>query len=183
AGVRPTLAQISALTQAGKYAQAAPIARQAWGDAKAIGFRPLEAEAAFLRGNVESLRGHFADAAAALEDALWSAEAARADLLAARAATMLVSVATADGKLDQAHRWERHALATVERAGDELVRSTYDLKVGRLLDDEGHHEDALVHAERAHAIRARLLGPDDARTADALYAIGDVRQFQFKAAE
>ncbi|HEY0991451.1 MAG TPA: tetratricopeptide repeat protein, partial [Kofleriaceae bacterium] len=183
AGLRPTLARIGALTQAAKYAEAAPLAEQAWQDARAIGFRPLEAEAAYLRGNIEAFRGHHADAAAAFEDALWSAEAAHADALAARAATMLVSVATAHGELDVAHRWERQARATVERAGDELVRATYDLKVARLLQDEGHQDEALVHAERAYAIRARLLGPDDARTADALYAIGDVRSFQFKAAE
>jgi serine/threonine protein kinase/tetratricopeptide (TPR) repeat protein len=183
AALRPALARVGALTQAAKYAEAAPLAERAWSDARAVGWRPLEAEAAFLRGNVESFRGHLDAAAAALEDALWSAEMAHADVLAARAATLLLSVATARGRLDEAHRWERQATAAVERAGDELVRSTYDLKVGRLRQDEGHPDEALTWAERAHAIRERTLGPDDTRTAEALYAIGDARSFQFKAAE
>jgi len=181
--LRATLAEINALKQAGKYAQAGPLAERALSDARGIGWRPLVAEAALVAGNVANYRGRYADAAAALEEALWSAEVAHADVLAARAATTLLSVTKRLGKLEDARRWERLGLAAVERADNDLVRATYEINAGALAEDDGRYDDAVAHDERAYAIRARVLGPDEVDVADALAAIASVHSTQGKAAE
>jgi len=76
----------------GSYVQALELTRAIVPEAHALGYLPFEAEAEFQQGFLENLLGDPAHAETSLMTAVWSAEAGRNDMVAARAWISLVVV-------------------------------------------------------------------------------------------
>jgi tetratricopeptide (TPR) repeat protein len=125
--------------------------------ARALGFRPLVAEAVYLDGNVAD-GDH---AYPLLEDAVLAAEAAGDDDVQVHALIDIVSNLAVRRVLpDAAEQALRHANALVERLGNEpALRARLVSAVGQLRYIQGRYADALLHFQEAAGIYTRLAGP------------------------
>src|SRR4029078_1426857 len=74
----------------GAYGEALPLARAIAADARLLAYRPFEADAELLQGQLEYETGDMAHAETTLQAAVWSAEGGRHDEVAARAWAALV---------------------------------------------------------------------------------------------
>ncbi|HEX3757117.1 MAG TPA: serine/threonine-protein kinase, partial [Kofleriaceae bacterium] len=90
AGLTSQLAEARASYETGAYPHALELVRPAAAAARTFGYRPLEAEAELLQGQIERDTGDAPHAEAALQAAVWAAEAGRHDEVAARAWSTLV---------------------------------------------------------------------------------------------
>jgi tetratricopeptide (TPR) repeat protein/predicted Ser/Thr protein kinase len=174
AALTPRLAEARAGLETGAYAHALALVRPVVGDARALGYRPFEAEAELVQAQLEKVLGDLAGAEASFEAAIWAAEAGRHDELAARAWSELVLLVGY-----QRSEFARGA-ALLPRATAALARlgGHPDLEAGleRALDaiDFRKHEldSAVGHAERALALEERVHGPDHLHVAMALESLG-----------
>src|SRR5262249_20685063 len=143
---RKTLANAKALRAAGKYPDGLAIATSVATEAKALGYRPFEAEAALLVGQLKFQVRDFKGAEQALDAAVLAAEAGRNDEIAAVAWTQLTAVlGSAQARYEEGHKAEEHAVAAIERLGGRetlLASLLYNSAV--LLRQEGKYEDALA---------------------------------------
>ncbi len=158
------LAEARALLDAGKYEQAR----------KAL--LPLvagSARAALLDAIALSRLGELQAADNRLEEAILSAEAARADETLARAWTERVGVAALRRQTQDAERWARFARAALDRAraGDEL-EAGYLNNLGVLAWAKGDWEGAIDAHTRALVVRQRAFGPDHPVLARSLSNLG-----------
>jgi len=116
AAVRETLAEIDAIQNAGRYADAESGARAAVGKAKELGFRPLEAEAQLRLGRALDMLGRDEDATAAAKSAFLSAQTADRDSVALHAALVVSLAAGLEGNdKGRALLWSDIALALSQR--------------------------------------------------------------------
>jgi tetratricopeptide (TPR) repeat protein/tRNA A-37 threonylcarbamoyl transferase component Bud32 len=140
------LARLRALTEAGDYERAAPLAEELVAAARATGFAPIEAEAHFRRSRVRVATG---DLRGARDDLLEAARLAdRGHDLEGEAAAWIDLVFVVGSKLrerEEALRWARFARSTLDELGDAPLLS------GRLRYDEGLVQGALGHHDRALA--------------------------------
>jgi tetratricopeptide (TPR) repeat protein len=180
--IRERIAKVKALGEAGRYAQGAKLAEVALADARATGYRPVEAEALARLGRLQARLGQNQEAEKTLEDAFWAAEACRHDEVAARAAAVLVDHVGSDmARSEDGHRWVRSARCVLERmGGDEENESLLANNLGKLLQDEGKFDEALAQHRRALAIREKLLGPEHPYVAKSLNNIANALYGQGK---
>jgi predicted Ser/Thr protein kinase len=152
------------------YALAVPLVDEA----KASGYGPARAEALFWKGKTES-RMVKPEAGATLFDAALEAEATKMDELAAKAWTERAYADGAnDGRLDEAARDVREADAAIRRANDdELLRAELYLTQSAIAGNFGDGGDPTGFAEKALAIRERLLGAEHPATLTARQAVAD----------
>ncbi|HTJ44089.1 MAG TPA: tetratricopeptide repeat protein, partial [Kofleriaceae bacterium] len=145
-----------------RYADGLVAARALATEARAVAYRPFQAEALFELGRLQEVTGDYAAAADSLRDAGIDAEAGRDDRIAARAWIQLVWVIGARlGKADEAQTLAREAEAKLERAGaDDLMLAELDRVRGQLASDAGKAAVALDYAQRVLALR-RKASPDD----------------------
>ncbi len=117
--------------------------------------------------------GDLAAADARLEEAILSAEAARADETLARAWTERVGVAALRRQLAEADRWAKFARAALDRAhaGEELEAALLN-NLGVLAWARGDWPAAIDTHTRALVIRRRVLGPDHPLLARSLSNLG-----------
>src|SRR5262249_56529195 len=100
--MRKFLARGTAIHSAGKYSEGLPRATELVDQAKAIHYRPMEAEALYLLGQFQFSNGNFSSAEQSVNTAILAAEAGRHDVILAQAWTMLVRIAVQQDKYQQA---------------------------------------------------------------------------------
>jgi eukaryotic-like serine/threonine-protein kinase len=161
ASARGTLAEARVLDHTGKYKQALAEIEPVVAQAKALGFRPLEASALWLAGVA---RWHAADldgAQVALEASVNAAIAARDNATAARSALELVGLLGFDkGKPAEAAPWELRARAFLEAHPDEQMRGELDNQIGNMRLEAGKYDEAIAFHTSALQVRTKLFGAD-----------------------
>jgi serine/threonine-protein kinase len=156
--LRTRVAEAQALRRAGKYREGRRIASGVVEEAKASGFRALEADAYKCLGSLEEGLGDLKAAEDALYRALWAAEAGRDDRVKARAAIHLGALlAKPHRRHVEANRWAEMAAAILERMrGDTPLEAALSSARGTIFHAEGRYPEALTHLERALALLHRI---------------------------
>jgi tetratricopeptide (TPR) repeat protein/predicted Ser/Thr protein kinase len=176
-GLRERLADARAKESAGRYASALGVAEAVAHEASMLGYAPVIAEARLRLGSALERTGEFAAAERAYLEAIWNAEAARHEVVAADAWVRLVWVTGVErGDTAQGEIWARFADAAVDRIGtDELLRATLTHNRGGVLYRQQRLEEAFDHYREALEVQQRLLGPDDPVVAMSYNHMGNVK--------
>jgi len=173
--VRARLAEGHARQRVGGYAEALRIATGAASDATALGYAPLEAEALYLRGDVEDDEGDYKASERTMLEAATAAMTGHHDEMLARAlSALVVEVGLRQARFDEAHAWAALAAAAAVR-GDALVRGEVPRNVGRLLYREGKFEEARARVEECLRVWQPAFGEDALPIAGALTDLGNVQ--------
>jgi len=179
--LRERLVAIKAMHDAGRYGPAIDEVRGVVADARALGYRPLVAEALNRLVLLQVDAHHPQEADASAEEALWIAEASRHDELVVELAAVEIYVAGyIERDMTKARRWINQAQVFLDRiGGHDLLRAWVLNNIGVVLDANGDREGAATQLFQALRIKERVLGhdhPDVAYTltnlADTLRAIG-----------
>ncbi len=159
--LRVQLADLKAQFDAGQWKQALRIAPPLIAAVRSSGYKPLEAEALALLGQIQT-NASPAAAEQDLSEAYEIADASRHDEVRAEVSTALVFVVGLQGRFDDAKKWFGIATAVLQRVGG------HDLMRAWLLNNFGcaqvvHHDtDAAVSSlTDATALKQTLLGPDN----------------------
>ncbi len=162
---------------AGRYEEATEIAKRALEESSALGYAPLEAEAAFELGFVWSYRSDVDEAARHLEQAHHKALASRDFRTSARAAVELVLVyGVLARNYEKAREWTKHADSAVSAAGnDKLLRSNLENNLGDIARQQNQLDEALQHHSAALKLQKELYGPTDRSVAQSLNNLGLVK--------
>ncbi len=177
ATVRESIADAAVLYSAGRWREAADVARAALDQAHAIEWQPLAAEAGYELGRALAAVGDLKEAEAALTDAFWTASKTRHDRAAAWAAVELVHlVGFRAGRHDDAKPWEQQAETAVARLGDDAtVQATLWLNRALVEQARGHLDEAYALSEQAYRLRVQQRGESDASSGAALQNMGAIR--------
>jgi eukaryotic-like serine/threonine-protein kinase len=160
ARVREDVAKINALAMSGQCDAAAKSGPAVVAQAKALGYRPIEAEALYAIGRLGETCTDTVVAIGELEDAVLAAEASHHDEIAIEGSMYLNLM-----WLDRAHDlrmgryWTRHAQALLARLpGHPKLEAWMAQANALLLGAEDRLEDALGEGRRALAIQEATLG-------------------------
>jgi len=160
AALRGDVAKVNALATSGQCDAAAKIGLAVVDRARALGYRPVEAEALYAIGRLGETCTDSSHAIPQLEDAAYAAAASRHDEVAIEAIVYLNLL-----YLDRSHDlrmgryWTRQAQALLERSpGHPKLEAWVSHAKAILMVAEGDSERALVEQRRALAIQERLLG-------------------------
>jgi tetratricopeptide (TPR) repeat protein len=159
---RGELAEAAAELSAGHHERSRALGSKAVDEARALSYKPLEAEALMAVATAHVRMEDAASAEPLLYRALVAAQASGHLMIAARAN---LSLAFVHGLMlrrhPQGHVWVDLAEATIARIGDPPLVSAQHLVVrGNLVLDEGHAGEALPCFEQALALQERALGPE-----------------------
>lgn len=172
--LEPRLSQLKASVLTGQWAKALPDATKLAEEAKALGYRPFEAEALIVLGRLQERTGDSKGAESTLNDAVAAAQAGADDNALARAAIPLISVlGSGRGDHAMASRWDNFASATVTRAGTprELAGDLAAAQ-GLLYTNQRKLEPAFAAFRKAETIRTELRGSDSADMLPVLHGLG-----------
>ena len=171
--VRSKLATGKAQQRVGSYSEAIAVATDAAREASATEYRPLEAEALFLLGDLEDDVGEYRASEQTLIRAASAALAGRHEVVQARAFTALVTeIGLRQARFEEAHAWELLAESAASHA-DPFVRGEVQRNLGRLFYREGKFSDAREAIERCLAIWGPSLGGEDLAMAGPLTDLGN----------
>jgi serine/threonine protein kinase/tetratricopeptide (TPR) repeat protein len=175
-GVRRALAEARALQRTGKYGDALAVATRAETEAASLAYRPAEAEADYLVGDLQDDLGDYHASELTLERAAAAATAGRHDTVATRAlAAIVVEVGLHGARFAEAHAWALVAEGAAERsATDAQARGEVPRNLGRVLLREGKLDESRVAIERCLATWRPVFGPDDLILAGPLTDLGNV---------
>ncbi|HEV3032242.1 MAG TPA: serine/threonine-protein kinase [Polyangia bacterium] len=160
--LRTRIVNLRAFRRVGRIADGLEAASPLVDEARSVGYGPVLAEALVLDGFLLNEFGRGDAASAAFNEAIWVAELARHDEVAAEAATMLTYLAGyLHGRHEVAEIWSRHTETLLRRMGghDELWgwylndRAAVRAQQGRLVE-------AIADSHLAVAAKERALGPD-----------------------
>jgi tetratricopeptide (TPR) repeat protein len=168
--VQTELAEGKALRDTGHYMRATEALEKAVRSAKAVGYRPLEADALLALGQLAVERKDFQRAEPSLFDAYRASTSAGADELSARAATLLMRVTGRwNRRFEDSARWAQLASSALEHAGGNAVLSAQlDLAQGYDAMAQGKMPEALELDLRAVQRLEEALGPEAPELAEAL---------------
>ena len=159
--LRRQIAEGQALLDAGRYQPGLELAQAAVEGARALGYRPLEAEALELLATLQEKTVDLKAAEQTFYKAVWAAMAGRHDIVAASASAKVVSVAMLQGQKDVGRHWAQHANAALERVGgDAAIEASLLNKLGTLEMSVPNVEAARENLEKALALRLKVYGPD-----------------------
>ena len=169
------LAEVKALVDAGRYEAGLDKARELEAPVLATGHLPLVAELRFHLGWLQEQLGESPEAARLLSQAIYDAEAGRADRLKASILNKLLFVEDGQQHFDQAAGWGGLAEATLRRLGGEPVLES-DLLVNRanLAVSQEHFAEARTLLERARALQEKALAPGHPKRARTTFLLGRV---------
>lgn len=155
------MVRAKALRAAGKFRAGLALARDLPRRARGIAYRPIEAEALYLVGDLEEKAGEVQRAERTLEKAVWSAEAAAHDEVKLRSAMALMSLTGGvQSRFDRAREWQDLAVAILARLGeDERLAAELTGRIGSLYTAEGRYAEALEHHRRAVVMLRRSGAP------------------------
>jgi eukaryotic-like serine/threonine-protein kinase len=174
--LRARMLRAEALEHAGRYDDAATLAREIAAEAELHGQTELHGEALVQLGIAEDLAGDYATAAEHLRQAYFVANAKGLDLVSAKAALALV---TNEGihmaRSDEGLAWARHAEVALRRSDPESpLWGRYHSALGSLYIQRFELTEARRHIERALVIERDALGDDHERVALLLTYLGIV---------
>jgi tetratricopeptide (TPR) repeat protein len=172
AAVRTLIARAKTHFAAGTFQQGVAVARDAVAAARAIGYRPLIAEALEAYGGLVFSSGKDDEALAILEDGLREAEASQAVYPALAIRWREARVLGTLGKHEEALRVARLGLATAESVRSATITADFDIEIGVIESDLGHYEAALDAFRKGLAIYEREQGPDGVETGHVVGLIG-----------
>jgi tetratricopeptide (TPR) repeat protein len=161
AEARTALADIKALTIAGRYQQAFRDIPAVTAVSRRTGYNPVIAEALLRLGELETLLGEVTKAERHYEEAIWLAERSRDDEVTVEAADQLVSiVGYSQGRYREAERWAELANAVLQRLGPghDILNAWRANNLAMVYHREGRLEDALAMFKEAVATKTRALG-------------------------
>jgi len=163
------LSEANAVRLAGRFAPALDRAGSALEAARALGYRPLQAEALYLSGVLQEKLGRAEEAERSLAEATYAADAGRDDATKARAASRLVYLSSLRSTFDRGHHWKEVASAALERAGpDPELEGELLNNAGSLALAEGRPDDARAAYERAAKLLEAALGREHPKTLNAI---------------
>jgi tetratricopeptide (TPR) repeat protein/tRNA A-37 threonylcarbamoyl transferase component Bud32 len=167
------LSEVKALLDTGRYPAALEKARVLEPLVLATGYLPLVAEARFHLGWLQALQGQKVQGAGMLEQAVFDAEAGRADRLEVSVLNKLLYVEGERERFEHATRWARLGKATLRRlGGDAVLESDLLVNGANLALMEGRAEDARGLLEEAAALLARTLEPGHPKRARVTFTLG-----------
>lgn len=173
--VRGDLSVARAQQRAGRYAEALVVAKRAVDAAAPLDYRPLDAEALFLQGDLEDDVGDYAASADSLRRATAAAIAGDHRDLAARALLGVVTVVgLRQARFAEAHAWATLAGAAADRTGDPFLRGMLARNLGRVAYREGDRATSRAEIERCLSLWRPALAEDDDYVAGALTDLGNV---------
>ena len=157
-------AQVSLLS--GSWAAGAEQAKTITATARALGYRPLLAQAEWLEGWFGLRLGRLDDAEKRWQQALADAVAVKDDATAARAATELAWVIASErGTFAEAHSMADLAAALVARGGnDPDLAGKLENNLGAIAQEENDYAAAASHYQRALQLRLQIFGEQHPET-------------------
>ncbi len=173
ARLRARLAQVRALELTGRYTEGVEAARVVLGEAEALGWAPLDAEARFALGRLLGYAEDNEGSRIELERAFYLAGQTGHDLVALRSAIDLIAVTQGE----PARMWGRIGEMLVARLGahGEFDEAALLVAIGNAHHDRGEYREALAAQQQALAIFAARMGPDHPLTSAALNNIGNAQ--------
>jgi tetratricopeptide (TPR) repeat protein/tRNA A-37 threonylcarbamoyl transferase component Bud32 len=174
--LRARMLRAEALERAGRYDDAAALAREIAAEAELHAQSDLHGEALVQLGMAEDEAGDYATAADHLRQAYFVANAQGLDLVSAKAAVALI---TTEGlhmaRSDEGLSWARHAEVALQR-GDpgNTLWGRYHSALGLLHMQRFELAEARKHVEQALALERDALGDDHERVALLLTWLGIV---------
>ncbi|HEX5057784.1 MAG TPA: serine/threonine-protein kinase [Kofleriaceae bacterium] len=168
--LRVELAAAKALRDLGRYREQAERSAKLVAEAKAIGYKPLEADAQLLLGKALEINADYAHAADALHEAVWAAEAGRDLKLAVRARTELVwTVGHQLGKPELGAEYARDAEALLSGLGsDPELEAQVVAMQSDAAWEQGREEESMKLAKRVVDANRTLYGDVHPQTAIAM---------------
>jgi tetratricopeptide (TPR) repeat protein len=176
--LRLLLARAKALGDAGKYPQGLVVASEAAGSARAIDYRPIQAEAFYALADIQERVGQYPPAEASLLRAWAAAEAGRHDRVAAQAAVLLSYVVGYErGRHEEGLSWGEVAAGKIERIGGDLEldgrRHNY---LGAIRWDQADFDGAASHFQQAVDTLGKVAGTRGSQLAAPLNNLGLIYQ-------
>ncbi|WP_304988505.1 serine/threonine-protein kinase [Corallococcus sp. CA053C] len=167
------LAEVKARIDTSRLPKALELAKQAEARVVATGYLPLVAELRFHLGWAQAALGDKVAGGAVLEQAVYDAEAGRADRLAVSVMNKLLYVDGEREKYELAQRWGRLGDATLQRLGGDAVLES-DLKVNQanLALMQEHPEEARALLEKASGLLAKALPEGHPKRARVTFTLG-----------
>ena len=171
--LRARLVEVRVLGRVGRVTEGLVAAAPLVEEARRVGYGPALAESLFLYGTLLHDGGRLQNVAATLEDAIWTAELARHDEIAAQAASALVFfTGYLDARYDVAEIWSRHTEALLRRmGGHDQVWGWYFNNRACMREQQGRIAEAIDDARLAVAAKERSLGAD---APDLAFSIGNL---------
>ncbi|MBK8720444.1 MAG: serine/threonine protein kinase [Deltaproteobacteria bacterium] len=177
AAARSELATAKAVASSGRVHEARALAETAAVTATATGFEPVIAEALLQLGSAQEGIGDYPTASDTLERAHASALACRHDVVAGKAAAMLVFVeGNRRRRLDEALAWAERATLDDERAGGSDDPSRLPSVLASALALGGRLTEARAAAAEAVARHRADLRPSDGDLGMLLNNLGDIER-------
>ncbi|MEM9459372.1 MAG: tetratricopeptide repeat protein [Myxococcota bacterium] len=178
--LRERLADIAAMHEAGRYAEALEKVESVLQRGEALGYTPLLAEAQYRRGVLRDANGQYAEAERDLRQAHSRAVEHHHDAVAlhtAQSLTYLVGYQLA--RHTEGQQWgQAVALPLAHRSGEPVEVATSLANLGVVFASQGDYENAWVHQEHDLAIKERALGPDHPNVATSLTNLGNMFVYQ-----
>jgi tetratricopeptide (TPR) repeat protein len=170
------LSRVKAMSDAGRYDDAYVEATGALASARALGYRPAEAEALFYVGELQSALGDAKAAEETLVEAVAAALAGRDDTWLARATVALVWVSGSRlRRFEEGRQWAIIAEAAIERqGGDDALSGSLAYNLGSLFMEQQRHDRAHPLFERALLMYTKTLGEKHPSTAAVRAQIGRI---------
>jgi tetratricopeptide (TPR) repeat protein len=172
--VREKMARARALGEAGRAKEALVLAKELSATATDLKYRPLEADALLLRGDLEYEAGDLKAAHETLRRAAFAAEAGRADDVSAEIWATLVGLS--GGMLydkEDAARNEERARAALERSGKGGLAELLLLEgLQRTYHAQKRYAEAETTGRAALALAKKLYGDEHPRVAHVLMRLG-----------
>lgn len=172
--LRSRLAEARVLRVAGHYRRGRELAGSVAKEAAALQSRTLQAEALVTLSALKDEAGDFSGAEQSLREAVHAAEAAGDDeVLATAWIDLVAALGYRQDRDEEAFVSERHARALLERLGssDKLEADLLN-NVGRVLQRQGRHREALQHFESSLELRRKYRGEEHVEVAASLNNVG-----------
>ena len=183
--LREQLADIKAMAKAGRYAEALKQVRPVVGQAEALDYGPLQAEARYWQGDLLERDGQYAEAEQELKQAHSLALEHKHDQVERDAAQSLTyAVGYSLARHDDGLTWGQIALSLAKRSDDDLQLAGTLVNLGTVFSGLGEYEQAKHHYQQALQIHEKkTLDPDHPDVATslgnlgiALYRLGEYEQ-------
>jgi tetratricopeptide (TPR) repeat protein len=170
------LARVRALGNAGHWREGLVAVTPLVEQARRLGHKPLEAEALYELGFLQSRNYQDHEAEATLRQALGAAIEGRHDSVAASAIIELVmAIGPGHNRYDEAAAWAENAFAWLRRLGgnDQEEAKLHGI-LGNLSEFTLRLDEGKAHLRRALELREKRFGPDSLEVAYSLNDLGAV---------
>jgi serine/threonine protein kinase/tetratricopeptide (TPR) repeat protein len=160
--LRTRLVDLRALQRVGRFADGVAAAAAVVEEARQVGYGPILAEVLLVQASLQHEIGQSDAALVTFEDAVWTAELARHDEIAAQAASGLTFITGyVRGRFEVAEVWSRHAETLLRRMGghDQLWGWHFNNR-GTVREQQGRLAEAIADTRLSLAAKERALGPE-----------------------